>query len=296
MSHSMTGWAEPSAIAARYLGYWGLKFPPFGPDWSAARFFLSTSAEEALARVEFAVERGYRGVFIAGPPGVGKTWLLYEMGWRWRRPGNLVVNLPARGRSRDILLVELAIGLGITGASMSPVRLWREVSEVIAAAVLSHQTCLLMFDDIDRTGDGVLEMLGALSEVVGARGGPTLILTARSGGPRPGMGRALDWVDLKLTLEPWEMDEVTAFVRERFSQAGQTADRVFTEEAIRQLFVLTGGRPRDVNHLGEWCLVAAAGAEVRPIDEAFVQEVYAEFYRHLDEDWKAGVVSAGREG
>lgn len=288
----MTDWAEQGAIAARYLSYWGFRRPPFGPDWSADRFFTGVSAEEALARIEFAVDRGYRGVLIGGQPGVGKTWLLYGMVSRWRRPTGTLLNIPARGRSRDVLLVELADRLGMTGGGTSAARLWREISQVIAATVLAHQTCVLLFDDIDRTGEGVLDLVGALAEVMGARGGPTLVLTARSDERQGGVWRSVDWVDMRIELEPWEMEEVLAFVKERLAQAGRTAEEVFTEEAMRELFVLTGGRPRDVNRLGEWCLVAAAGADLRPIDEALVREVHAEFYRHLDQEletWSASV-------
>ncbi|HPZ81908.1 MAG TPA: hypothetical protein PL064_00655, partial [Thermogutta sp.] len=56
---------------------------------------------------------------------------------------------------------------------------------------------------------------------------------------------------------------------------------VFTLSAMERLAELTGGNPRDVNRLAEWCLLVAAGAEVRPIGPELVTDVFEELYSQV---------------
>lgn len=282
----MSGPKTRTGIAARYLAYWGFSFPPFGPDWVQDRFFQTATAEEALARVEFAVTRGYAAVLVSGPAGVGKSWFLRWMIDQWRSPRALGIYLSALGRSREIWLEELAVQLGVTRPPGPPGRLWRVISQHILAACLSDQPCVLAVDDASLAEPSLIHILWALTQLTAKGRHPTLVLAGRWENHLLSRGHFADWIDLRIPLEPWSEEDVIGFLCCRLQNAGRKPDEVFTPEAREAIARLTGGVPRDVNRLAEWCLVAAAGANVRPVDGEFVKEVYDEFYRHLDTEWE----------
>ncbi|WP_347244689.1 AAA family ATPase [Thermogutta sp.] len=282
----MSGPKARTGIAARYLAYWGLSFPPFGPDWAPQRFFLTSTAEEALARAEFAVTRGYAAVLISGLAGVGKSWFLRWMIDQWRSPRAMGFYLSTLGRSRELWLTELAMQLGVIQPPGSPVRLWREISQRILAACLSDQPCVLAVDDVSSAEPSLISMLWALAQLTARGRHPTLVLAGRSESTFSGREPFADWIDMRIVLEPWSEEEVLRFLCYRIQSAGREPKDVFTKDAMENISRLTGGIPRHVNRLAEWCLVAAAGADVRPIDGELVEEVYDEFYRHLDTEWQ----------
>ena len=282
----MSGPKARTGIAARYLGYWGLSFPPFGPDWAPNRFFQTATAEEALARVEFAVTRGYGAVLISGPAGVGKSWFLQWMIDQWRSPQALGIYLSALGRPREVWLEELAVQLGVTQPPSAPARLWRVISQHILATCLSDQPCVLAVDDASSAEPALLPTFWALAQITDRGRHPTLVLAGRGENHLLGRGPFADWIDLRIPLEPWSEEDVIGFLSCQLQNAGRNPDDVFTKAAMEAVARLAEGIPRHVNRLAEWCLVAAAGANIRPIDGELVEEVYDEFYRHLDSEWE----------
>lgn len=270
-----------SLITERYLSFWGFSRPPFALHPSENKGFLSSSAEEALARLEYALDRGYRVVLLEGAAGVGKSWLLFRVEKQWRKPGRIVARLSARDRTHDVLLGELARTLGLTGNVGSANRLWSEIVTELAATLLCHEMCLIAIDDLSRARENLGDLVVALAEVAAGGRSPTVLVAARPG-EQTTLGSALnDWLDLKLTLEPWTSEEVARYLEQSLQEVGGDATGVFTPQAVQELAEVSQGIPRDVNRLAEWSLIAAAGASLRPIDHELVREVFEEFYRHV---------------
>src|SRR5690606_23976269 len=83
-------------------------------------------------------------------------------------------------------------------------------------------------------------------------------------------------IDLRYHLGPLTQDESAAYIRHHLRIAG--ADReIFTDEALRRLYQLTGGIPRRLNHAAYTCLLAAAKNGRTLIDDGWVDQLISEF-------------------
>lgn len=268
-------------VVARCLNFWGIEDHPFGPNRAPAEMFVSTAAEEALVRLDYVVTQRYAGAVLVGESGVGKTLLLRRAAQDWRRQRREVVFLNATGQDRLSLAVALARELGADFEDNSTTTLWRELRDRVVARLWSHEACVIICDDVTRGESEVSRLLSALGQITHRDRRPVVIGSCRHEEVHHPVVHRQSWYDMQIEIQPWSAEEVQTYLRERLVDAGADPDDVFAEAAMERLAELTGGNPRDVNRLAEWCLLVAAGAEVRPIEPELVVEVFEEFYSRL---------------
>jgi type II secretory pathway predicted ATPase ExeA len=274
---------QDNPVVARCLEFWGIRKHPFGPNCSPGEMFLSTGAEEALVRLDYIVTQRYAGALLVGRSGVGKTLLLRRAAQDWRRQRREVVFLNATGQDRFSLATALACELGSDPGDGSTATLWREVRDRVMACLWSHEACVVICDDVTRGENDVSGFLSALGQIRHRDRRPIVIGSCRYEEVHHPVVHHQSWFDMQIEIQPWSAEEVQVYLRERLLDAGADPDDVITEVAMDRLAELTGGNPRDVNRLAEWCLLVAAGAEVRPIEPDLVMEVFEEFYSRLGE-------------
>jgi len=274
---------QDNPVVARCLDFWGIRKHPFGPNCSPGEMFLSTGAEEALVRLDYIVTQRYAGALLVGRSGVGKTLLLRRAAQDWRRQRREVVFLNATGQDRFSLAATLACELGSDLGDGSTATLWREVRDRVMARLWSHEACVVICDDVTRGENDVSGFLSALGQIRHRDRRPIVIGACRYEEVHHPVVHHQSWFDMQIEIQPWSAEEVQVYLRERLLDAGADPDDVITEAAMDRLAELTGGNPRDVNRLAEWCLLVAAGAEVRPIEPDLVMEVFEEFYSRLGE-------------
>lgn len=276
----MSNTLAKNEIAARYLDYWKLDFPPFGPCQQAEDLLWGASAEEALARLEYLADREYAGALLVGAAGVGKTLLLRQMERSWRRRGWAVVKVNLAGQGRGELVESLAYELGIPNHSSH--RLWQEIQDRLKAMLWSNQGAAILLDDLGQVSGDISPLLKGVGEIHTTQAHPFLVGICRyEERSHPSVHRQ-SWYDWAVELRPWQPQEVATYVRQRLIKAGREPQEVFADSALDVLSNVTGGIPRDVARLAEWCLLVAAGAGVQPIDAALVSEVFEEFYSRVD--------------
>jgi len=268
-------------VVARCLDFWGVRAQPFSPNWTADRMFLSTGAEEALVRLDYVVTQQYAGGLLVGPSGSGKTLLLRRAWQNWRRQRREVIFLNATAQDRVSLVTTLAYELGASPGEGSISIVWRDVRDRVMARLWSHEACVVICDDVTRGTADVSGVLLALGQIMNNGRRPTVIAACRPEEIHHPTVHHQSWYDMHVEIQPWSSEEVQNYLRGQLRDAGAEPDDVFTEAAMERLAELTGGNPRDVNRLAEWCLLVAAGAEVRPIEPDLVVEVFEEFYARL---------------
>lgn len=261
------------------LDYWGLTSSPFPVRPARGGVLCTASQEEALARMEFIVRHGRGGGLIVGAEGTGKTLLLEIFVTRIRSAEAFL--LSAVGMDDAELLLRLAEKTGgLPSARRDPWYLRQAVESRFAAAAYQHRRWVLLLDDVAAASPEIAIALTYLSRLQWEDCPPPgIFLTARPDEirriPRP----CLSLLDLRIELEPWEPDEVEAYVARQVRAAGcEDWKAVFDPEAVRRIAELSGGIPREVNRLADLCLTAAAGADVRPIRPELVDAVHEELY------------------
>ncbi len=260
-----------------YLAHWGLHDAPFRSTLDPRSFFESPTHEEALARLHFLIDGGRRAGLLLGGPGSGKS-LLLEVFARMLAPhGWDVARIGLVGLDKMEFLHRLAGAWGLfPAATASPAELWRLLLDRLAAQHVEQRKCLVLLDDCDEAEAQVLCQALRLAQTdVGHQAAVTLVLSARTSQVSRLGERLLEVADLRIDLNPWGRDDTQRFLENALARSGRTAP-TFNAEAISLLAEISQGVPRNVVQLADLALIAAAGRELREVDAATVESVFAE--------------------
>jgi type II secretory pathway predicted ATPase ExeA len=258
-----------------YQTYWGLSTPPFASGLDVNRFHATSSHEEALARMQFLVEHHWRAGILLADAGLGKSMTLAVLARQLRRGRFFPVSLGLAGMTAAEFLEQLATQLGNSGSrpSMSP---WRIVQDLIAAKRFEQTDLVFLFDDAD---EALSETLAQVDRLIRADQSPnshfTVILSSKPDSVGKLGSRLLEQIELRIDLEPWELRDTEAFVKQSLAAAGrQTA--IFAPDALERLHDRAGGIPRHVRQLAELALLAAAGCSLPHVDAHTIDSVHDE--------------------
>jgi type II secretory pathway predicted ATPase ExeA len=257
-----------------YDEHWGFTGSPFRSPPAAKFVCLSSTQDEAHARLQFLVEHGRRLGILWGGPGVGKTLLLQSFADQLRRRGCRAIYLTPLGGTGHNFLQELAIRLGLNPDRTTPV--WELGSRVLDALVIEGRLGVqrvLMVDDMDRAERSVIDvLLHILQHDYPSTSGFTMLLAGDIQHQDRLDPRLAQRSELRIELEPWNLTETTAYLKEVLARAGCRRP-VFQKAAIHRLHEVTGGVPRHVAKLADWALLAAAERQRSEIDEATILAV-----------------------
>jgi type II secretory pathway predicted ATPase ExeA len=260
-----------------YQLHWGLEQSPFCTVHDERFFYENPTHNEALARLHYLVENRRRVGLLAGPRGSGKSLLLDVFARQLKRQGHEAACASALGAGQRELLWSLAAELGLNPRiDADTFTLWRALADGVAALRHQRRTVVLLVDDIDRAGDGVKLLCLRLSQIEpSADARLTLVMTAAD--PRRAGRSLLGLCDLRIDVEPWDVDDTAGFLHASTTRAGR-AEAVFDLPASRRLHDLTHGIPRQVTQLAELALAAGAGKGLECVDEATVDSAYRELF------------------
>lgn len=237
--------------------------------------------EEALARLEYAVDEGWPAAWLTGAPGTGKSLLLRVLKERIRRAQRSVALLDAADLTARELLEEVLGALGDGLPDDVPVsRLRRALDDHLSSGLGDGLPLVVLIDRLDAAAPDAVSLLQrwiGSAESVGPR--MTVVAAVRSG-PRglPAVVRRLqDRSDLRIELSPLDATETADHVRALRRRAEQEL-APFDAGALRAVHEATGGIPRDIDRLA--CLAWLAGLEegTSPIDAELVREAAAELW------------------
>ncbi len=254
-----------------------------------AGFFASPVHQEALARLQFLVERHQRLGLLLGPSGSGKSLLLELFARELVRSGAAVARVGLLGVEPVEMLCRLGGQLGLwMEPSLPAAVLWRVLDDRLAEYHYERRTVVLLFDDVPEAAPEVQQQVVRLALAhPGARHsarqttepGTHEVLSLVAAGRDDQSGRLharlLDLAELRIELEPWQEEDTTRFVASRLERTGSDA-ALFEPSALARLHELSGGIPRSVSRLAELALVAGRGQQLKRIDEAVIEAVHRE--------------------
>ena len=252
--------------------HFGLAAKPFGKTPDPSFLYESPQHKEALARLEYAVEEKELAL-LTGDIGSGKTTLSRALIDRVgeQRPVVLLIN-PRLTPTQ--LLRQIASNLGIT-----PPRFRHEILDALHTKLYElyeakREPVLIIdeaqlipskatFDEIRLLTNFQLDDQNLLSVVL--IGQPEL--SARL--DREAYAPLRQRIGLRYALGPLTAEETREYIEHRIRVAGG-ARNPFSDEAMEEIHLVSGGIPRLINTLATTALLDAFGEDAETIDPARV--------------------------
>jgi type II secretory pathway predicted ATPase ExeA len=244
-----------------YESFYHLRTKPFSLLPDPEFLYLGPKHKMALNLLEDGLLNPAGFIIITGEPGTGKTTLLQRILDESKHEftvGMIANTHDALGTLTPWIL--MAFGQkasGPDGRGLEPLESFQRFSEFLAGEEAHGRRVLLVVDEAQNLGPAMLEELRLLSNNNGRMQVIQIILTGqpalRSLLQRPDLTQFAQRVAVDYTLEPLSEEDTIAYMRHRIQVAGG-AYPIFTEQACRLVFRLTGGTPRLINQVSDTAL------------------------------------------
>jgi len=267
-----------------YRKFYGLVRNPFEISPDPYFFYPTPRHNEALANLNYGVQRRKGVVVVTGEVGTGKTLLVrclldslnrnqiafaYVFNPRLSVPDFLRymltdLRLPMNGRTKSEMLAYL--------------------NSYLIARFRRGTTAVLVVDEAQLLSWELLEEIRLLTNLETSQ--QKLLQIVLVGQPEldrrldsPHLRQLKQRVGLRCSLEPLGVDELKGYILRRLELAGANSHggSIFTEEAIAAVHQYSRGIPRLINTLCENSLVSGYAKQAKQITGDMVQEVAADF-------------------
>lgn len=262
-----------------YEQYWGLGEKPFRKTPDPRYLFLNGSYEEALERLEFAVEE-MELALLTGEVGSGKTLLTRALVDRLGERYEVGMILNPRLSPRQFLKTTAA-ELGVPEPRFHSSDLLDQIHARLLELDEAGRAALLIVDEAHLIpGKPTFEEIRLLTNF--QLDDRNLIAIVLVGQPelrerlRHRTYRALTQrIGVSFDLVPLGAEDARAYVAHRLKVAGATRS-VFTDGAVARLHEAAQGVPRVLNQLATQALLEGMARGARQVDDGIVEAVAAE--------------------
>lgn len=267
-----------------YRKFYGLTRNPFEISPDPYFFYPTPRHNEALANLNYGVQRRKGVVVVTGEVGTGKTLLVrclldslnrnqiafaYVFNPRLSVPDFLRyvltdLRLPMNGRTKSEMLAHL--------------------NSYLIARFRRGSTAVLVVDEAQLLSWELLEEIRLLTNLETSQ--QKLLQIVLVGQPEldrrldsPHLRQLKQRIGLRCSLEPLGVDELRGYILRRLDLAGANSHggSIFTDDAIAAVHKYSRGIPRLINTLCENSLVSGYAKQAKEITEGIVQEVAADF-------------------
>jgi type II secretory pathway predicted ATPase ExeA len=266
-----------------YEEFYGLKRRPFTKTPDPKFLFMSRAHEEALARLQYAVEEKEL-VVLTGDVGCGKTTLtralIDSLGEKYRII--LIIN-PRLTPAQFLRTVAKRFDITVSGGFSSHKddlldaiysKVYEDYQAGITPVIIIDEAQLIpnkdTFEEIRLLTNFQLDDANLLSLIL--VGQPDLRRRLNHKAYMPLKQR----IGLFYHLGPISEDEIIGYVEHRL-RVGGCEEQLFTGEALKALHAYSGGVPRLINSLATAALLSGLGHEYRIIERQLINEAAQEF-------------------
>lgn len=259
-----------------YESFFGLRERPFltlpDPDF----LFWSESHIMAFTMLRYGVMTRAPLTVITGDIGAGKTTLLRKL--LRELPEDVTTGLVSNmqdGRGELLHWVMMALDQPFD-ANEPYVTLFKRFQDFVIDAYAAERRVLLIFDEAQNLGVKSLEELRMLSNINSDK--DELLQIILVGQPelreligRPDLVQFSQRISSDFNLSPLEKGETVEYIRRRLDIAGAETE-IFPKRTCELIHEATGGVPRLINILCDFCLLYGFSAERRVINEDLLHE------------------------
>ena len=259
-----------------YEAYWELSEPPFDNSPNPKCFYLSPEHEEALVRLVYTVRHRKGCGMLTGDYGCGKTTLSRALIQRLEAERYEIGLLTNPGLTPVDFLREVLYQMGVETQETRKPELLHLLNDLFFRNYQAGRESVVIVDEAQLIeDDAVFEELRLLMNFqTDDRFLLTLLLV---GSPELGVKvRRLKHLDQRISLRyhlnTLDYTHTASYIAHRLKMAGQQ-NQLFTEEAVKLIFDLTRGTPREINNLCDVALLVGYSKRVKEIGEKIIAEV-----------------------
>jgi len=229
----------------------GMAEPPFNLSPDVRFMYLSSEAKQILAKVSFMVEARQGLSVVYGPIGTGKSSLANWLEHRYRQSGFLVAKLEVgKGLTRSVLPLLRMI------AEEFDLEHRRSINEQMSTVkvmlldnyALDRRNAVLIIDEAQQFSPPHFAVLREMLNFERPEGKLLQIVLLGMPALQRKLGRATALYSraaIVLSLDALGPDDTGEMIHYRLLTAGRR-EPLFTADAIRRIYLLTGGVPRNI--------------------------------------------------
>ncbi len=267
-----------------YEQFYGLTARPFTKTPDPKFLFLSRSHEEALARLQYAVEEKEL-ILLTGDIGCGKTTLTRALMDILSESSYRVVTIinPVLTPAQFLRAIAKRLDIDIPSVYKSDLldaiyeKVFREYEAGVSIVIIIDEAQLIpskdTFEEIRLLTNFQLDNTNLLS----------LILVGQTDLRRRLGHKAYlplkQRIGLFYHLGPIAEDEIRDYVQHRLRMSGRD-EALFTDEALKQLYQLSSGVPRVINSIATSALLDGFSQEAVIIDNELIEAAARELTLH----------------
>ncbi|MBI3028449.1 MAG: AAA family ATPase [Candidatus Rokubacteria bacterium] len=266
----------PPPLATTSEAYWGFKEAPFENSPNPKFLYLSPGYEEALTRLVYAVKHRKGAAMLTGEYGCGKTTVARAMLQRLEPQRYEVGLLVNPSWNATDFLRELLYQMGVDTPETSKFELIHMLNDLFYKNFRAGRDNVVVVDEAQLIEeDAILEELRLLLNFqLDERFLVTLVLI---GTPElRNKIRRMPPLDQRITirchLDRLDYEHTASYIAHRVGRAGQPR-RLFTDEAVKLIFALTHGTPREINNLCDLALFVGYSKQLQEIDRELIRQV-----------------------
>lgn len=265
-----------------FLEFYGLREQPFGVTPNPRFLYLSQTHREALASLFYGIdaERGFMA--LIAKPGMGKTNLLFQLLQQFRTKARTAFVFQTQCTSREFMkFLLLEVGCEVS-ADQDLVAMHEQFNRCLLQEAHAGRRVIVVVDEAQNLEPSVLETIRLLSDFETPQA--KLLQIVLSGQPeladklaKPSLRQLRQRISLLSTLEPLQLEEVGAYISHRLRAAGRQDASPFTPAAVKMIWELSEGIPRNINNLCFGALSMGCALRKAQVDIDILQQVAADF-------------------
>ena len=261
-----------------YESFYGLKESPFNVTPNPEYIFLGENHREALAQLLYGVREKKGFIVITGEVGTGKTtlihYLLDKLGGDNHTKTAFLFN-PKLTVNDFIQYILKDLGVRIQGQTKG--EYLHNLHRYLLNAYQRDERVILIVDEAHGLNPELLEEIRLLSNFETSKskllqivlvGQPELDRTLA----QPEFRQLKQRINLRYYLPPLSEKETREYIEKRLRIAG-AKESPFTDKAIKEIYMRSGGIPRLINILCDNALLNGFALDQKKVDERSVEEV-----------------------
>jgi general secretion pathway protein A len=264
-----------------FLNYYGLREQPFGVTPDPRFLYLSPAHREALASLFYGIDAGRGFQALIAKPGMGKTTLLFQLLKNFRPSARTAFLFQTQCNSREFMrFLLLELGCELSG-EQDMVVMHEMFNRCLLQEARAGRRFIVVVDEAQNLEPSVLETIRLLSDFETPES--KLLQIVLSGQPeladklaKPSMRQLRQRVSLLSRLEPLSAEEVERYINHRLCAAGYPGGNLFTTSALKMIFQMSEGIPRNINNICFNALSLGCALQHKTIDVHVLQQVEAD--------------------